>query len=29
MILPAGEYEVFYGNSSDAKRLEMAKVTIQ
>jgi beta-glucosidase len=28
MIITAGEYEVYYGNSSDAKDLKMVKVTI-
>jgi len=29
MAVTAGEYEVFYGNSSDVKDLKMTKITIQ
>ena len=29
MNVTAGEYEVYYGNSSDAKDLKMTKVSIQ
>ena len=29
MMVTPGEYEVYYGNSSDAKDLKMSKITIQ
>jgi len=29
MAVTSGEYEVYYGNSSDAKDLKMTKVTVQ
>jgi beta-glucosidase len=29
MTVSSGDYEVFYGNSSDAKDLKMSKITIQ
>jgi hypothetical protein len=29
MAVTAGEYEVLYGNSSDAKDLKITKITIQ
>jgi beta-glucosidase len=29
MAVTAGEYEVFYGNSSDAKDLKTARITVQ
>jgi len=29
MIVSMGDYEIFYGNSSDTKSLKMAKITIQ